>query len=449
VVFAAASATVAGVVPAIRLTGKKVQENIQRAEAGRSGIKFGGITSTLIVADVAVAVAVVGLAVGMIEQISRVSADEALTGIPAEEYLAVELRLPVDQLGEDGSVDMVRFGERLASTHQAVVDRLRAEPGVRGVVVADALPRMDHRSRLIEAEGFDFPGTSGRGRVRTAMVGVDYFEELDQPIVAGRPFDRADLAAEVPPAIVNTVFVDRLLGGRDPVGRRVRFVVSGGDPDPGWHEIVGVVGHLGVNILNPGGDVGMYVLTPPGGIYPLQVGIHLGASPESFAPRLRDIVAEVDPNALMATPVVLSSVHQGDWYLVIVVAVGLVVFVTILVVLAASGVYAIMSFAVSERTREIGIRTALGARRSSIVATILRRSLTQIGVGALLGIALAWRVLGEVRNPTGQPDYNGPALVVAVGLGVAIVTLIGLFSLVAPTRRALRIQPSEALRGAD
>lgn len=161
--------------------------------------------------------------------------------------------------------------------------------------------------------------------------------------------------------------------------------------------------------------------------------------------RLRELVAEVDPTAVLAPPVVLSEVYQGDWYLQLGIVGGLGLLVVVLVALAASGIYAMMSFSVSERTREIGIRTALGAGRGSVVVTILRRSLLQIGVGALVGVPLAGRLFFAVQEDGGRTSA-GSAFLWALAFGVGVVTLVGLFSCLAPARRVLSIQPSEALR---
>jgi hypothetical protein len=444
-VWAVLSATVAGVVPALRITGKKVQRNIQRAEAGRSGIRFGGVTSALIMADVAISVVVVGVAVGLSDQLMDTTHADELTGIPAHEYLAVELRLPSNLTVGDGGADIDLFRERLASTQRALVDRLEADPGVRSVAVADALPRMDHCSRLVEVEGVETPGGRRGQYTRTARVDVDFFEALNQPILTGRGFEPGDLAGDVQPVIVNTVFVDGVLGALNPIGRRLRFVTSGTDLDSPWHEIIGVVGHLGMYIVSPEGDDGVYLPVSPGGIYPLQLGLHVGASPESFTPRLREIVAEVNPDAILGTPKRLSSIYQGDWYIMLAVTGGLGLLVVILIVLAASGIYAIMSFSVSERTREIGIRTALGAQRRSLVITVLRRSLTQIAVGALVGMPMAAWILIKFQQQS-ETGSAGMALGITLALGVTVVTVVALFSCVAPTRRLLSIGATTALR---
>lgn len=444
--LAVLSATVAGVIPAVRLSGKKVQQNMQRARSNRSGVRSGGVTSAIIVVDVAVAVAVVGLALGLSEQLTNRERAQALTGIAADRFLAVDVRLPVSELQGAGGVDLERFTARLGETQRAITARLRAEPGVRGVAVADALPRMDHRSRLIEVEGIALDGGEKGRYVRTARVDVTFFDALRQPVLAGRGFDGADLESDPRPVIVNSAFVEDLLQGRNPIGHRVRPISSGDAPAPPWQEIVGVVGHLGMNIVNPKGEPGLYLPAAAGDIYPLRLGIEVGEDPGSFAPRVRELLAEAEPTAFVRNAVVLSRVHQGDWYLTLAVAGGFTLLAGILIALATSGIYAIMSFSISERTREIGVRTALGAGRPSLALTILGRSLSQIGLGALIGTSLAAWILLQFREVTESAGSTGRTIGVAVGLGLAIVVVVALLSCAAPTRRALGIEPCRALR---
>jgi hypothetical protein len=264
-----------------------------------------------------------------------------------------------------------------------LLERLEAEPGVRGVAVASVLPRMEHAVREVEVE---LDREILRQQVRTARIDPGFFDALDAPILAGRAFTATDPFRQVRPVIVNTAFVNRVLGARNPIGRQLRFV-SGPDADmETWHEIVGVVGHLGMSILSPDGGEGVYLPAGPGELHPLLLAVHLGADPEEFTPRLREIVAEVDPLATIDQSISLDQVKPSlEWGLEVLLNGALVVFVTILLSLAASGVYAILSFAVSERAHEIGIRTALGAGREVIVFAVIKRALWQIGLGVFLG----------------------------------------------------------------
>ena len=126
-------------------------------------------------------------------------------------------------------------------------------------------------------------------------------------------------------------------------------------------------------------------------------------------------------------------------------AVGLIVLVGVLVALAASGIYAMLSLSVSERTREIGIRTALGAQRRAVVLMILKRSLGQIGIGATLGLPIAARVVHlTVGSTAGQSPVM--SVLMALGLAASLVLIVGAISCTIPTRRVLAVQASEAMR---
>jgi predicted permease len=451
------SATLAGVLPALKVTSTRVQENIQKAQAGRSGIRFGGITGALIVADVAVAVAVVGLAVGIAGQLRATLNAEDRVGIAAEEYLALEVAVPFEERASgDGELLPEGFAARVAQTQQALVERLQADSRVRGIAIADALPRQDHRHRRTAIEGETSwltvegrPGSIAPPLLPVARVDVGYFEALGQPILSGRGFGRADLAEGVSTAIVNTSFVERRMGGRNPIGQRTRFWIgtsAGGEFDDRWYEIVGVVGLLGMNVATPEQDAGVYLPAAPGEIHPVRVAVHLAVEPESFIPTARRILSDVDASAVLGPPRPLDRVVQGMWYFYIGSVVALSIILGILVTLAASGIYAIMSFAVSERTREIGIRSALGERKAAVALRVGRRSLVQIALGAVLGIPLAMWLYGLTQLGYSQRAATfGFGMAFAAAVGVAIV--IGALACLSPTRRALSIQPTEALKG--
>jgi predicted permease len=441
--LAVVSATVAGVVPALRITGRGLRDGMQGIGGAGSTIRFGRITGGLVVADVAIAVIVVACASNLADRMTDTLAERELAGIPAEEYLAVEVRLPVTELAEGGGVDPVGLVERLASIQRNVVERLQAEPGVRSVAVAEVLPRMDHPSRLVEVEGD--PGREEGTWVRAARVDVDFFDALGAPILQGRGFDRGDLEGDRPVMIVNTVFVERFLGGGDAVGRRVRIVNRGSSQAATWADVVGVIGHLGANMVNRSGGPALYMPSAPGEIHPLQLAVHVAGPPEALAPRVRALLAEVEPDVTVASSVPLGRVRQGDWYLVMAAAAGLAVMVMVLVTLAASGIYAIVSFSVEQRTREIGIRGALGAPRRSLVLAILRRSLLQIGLGAAIGIPLASYLLLDFGSGAGAASARR-ALILGLGFACAVVAAVGLCSCLVPARRVLRIEASEALR---
>lgn len=432
--FAGLSASVAGVIPAIRITGRAVQQHLR----GTSGVRFGRITGALVAADVAISVAAIGIALAIGDR-ATVGESDRVAGIPAAEYLAVQFRTPND--GRDA--DPLSL-ERSAAEQRALMATLASEPGVTGVAVASALPRMEHQSAVFDVDGDARPVDAPRRWVRTARVDVGFFAALGHRVVSGRDFSRADLEPGRRMAIVNTAFAARELGGRDAIGRRIRFPGRQG-PDSAWYEIVGVVDHLGVNMVNADKGAAIYLPAAPGSINPAWIGIHASVAPTTLVPRVREIANQVAPDLVVGEVTTLDKVHQGDWYLVVAAAAGLTVLVSVLVALAASGIYAMLSLSVSERTREIGIRTALGAERRAVVFMILKRSLVQIGFGAALGLPIAARVVHLTIGATASQSPVASTLM-AMGVAMAIVLVVAGIACTIPARRVLAIDPSEAMR---
>ena len=302
-VLAAGCAVIAGVVPAIRMTGRSIDANIKRARASRSGNRLGGqgrLSSALIVIDVAVAVVAIGVAGGLW---GKVQATKSSDGIRAEEILSVTLDVRSSQR------------QQVARAQAALVDRLRGEPGVRAVTFATALPRMDHPVRLMDVDhdAAAVAAVAGPFKVRTARIAIDFFDELDQPLVAGRGFDSRDLEKDAGTIIVNTTFAQRAFGSTNPIGRRVRQATPDRTPVGPWLEIVGVVGHMGVHALTPSQDDGVYLPLAAGDVNPVRLAIWVRGDPAVLAPRVHELARAIDPNAIVAMPIPLDEMFEGDW----------------------------------------------------------------------------------------------------------------------------------------
>ena len=180
-VLAVLSATLAGVLPALRITGRDVSDTIRKANAGRSGIRFGGAIGALVVADVAVSVVVVSLALSTVDRMTDAARAAQAAGIPADEYLAVDVRMPDASPRGGEAVERQRFREEMAAVQRALVERLQNEPGVRSVAVADALPRMDARSRPVEIDGVTRPGSMPGWYVSAVRIDPGFFSALPLP----------------------------------------------------------------------------------------------------------------------------------------------------------------------------------------------------------------------------------------------------------------------------
>jgi hypothetical protein len=275
-------------------------------------------------------------------------------------------------------------------------------------------------------------------RVASASVDLDYFDVLGARVAYGRAFHAGDRTENGNAIIVNETFVRTILGGRNAIGRRVRYVDAPPE-ERTWYEIVGVVKDLGM-VANGPGDSGFY--------HPLQAGaasvhlaLHVAGDPTSFAPQLRAIAAAVDPELRLYDVLPLDRVGSSMWLEFAFLFKLLTVLSAIALVLSLAGIYAVTSFTVARRTREIGIRVALGADARRVVTAIFARPLMQVGIGVIAGgcftAALAF---GVMRGALGV--RGGLAIVAYAALMLGVCAL----ACIVPTRRALSVEPTEALR---
>jgi hypothetical protein len=282
--------------------------------------------------------------------------------------------------------------------------------------------------------------------VRAARIATDFFDALAQPLVVGRNFDSRDLQKNAHTIIVNTTFAERAFGATNAIGRRVRQTTSDGAPVGPWLDIVGVVGHMGVHPLTPSQDDGVYLPLAAGDVNPVRLAIWTRQDPAAIASRVQAVARAVDPHAVIAMPIPLDDMFEGDWYFLRSFVVAAAVLVGVLLSLAASALYAILSLVVSQRTREIGIRVALGADRWRVARDVGARAVLQVGAGVLLGLPFAGALCYEFLELTGSGGSVPGAVAMAAGLGLTVMFLVSLAACTVPTLRALRIAPVDALR---
>jgi putative ABC transport system permease protein len=274
------------------------------------------------------------------------------------------------------------------------------------------------------------------------VVSVDprFFDVVGAPVIRGRALTTADAEQRTRVVLVNEYFVDQVLGGRNPIGRRFRFSSTREPTAESWYEIVGVVPDLSVSDNGTSYGRRIYQTTLPREMGPFRVAIHVRGDPQRFAVRLRELAQATDPALRVIDPKPLPLLENPDsagmsfgWEF-------LVSLTLVTLMLSLAGVYAVTAFAVARRTREIGVRVALGARPLDVLTIVFKRPLVQmalgIGVGAILGFGLVNDDLSKVHL-----DVLGNTAVYAL----ATILCCSLACIV-PTRRALRIQPTEALK---
>jgi ABC-type antimicrobial peptide transport system permease subunit len=183
-----------------------------------------------------------------------------------------------------------------------------------------------------------------------------------------------------------------------------------------------------------------------GDVNPIRLAVWARGESSVLAARVHELARAVDSDAVIATTMPLDEMFEGDWYFLRAMVVGVAVLVGVLLSLAASALYAILSLAVSQRTREIGIRMALGADRWRIAREVARRAVVQIGVGVLIGLPFAGALCYEFLEVTGSGQSVPAAVLMASALGLVVMLLVSLTACTVPTMRALRIAPVDAVR---
>jgi hypothetical protein len=366
-------------------------------------------------------------------------------GVPPERYLSA-------RLGRDGNMTPARFD----ATIRRVREDLAETPGVVSVAIADKLPFMWNGFYLIEVDegGAAAPLEKDFGnsrRITTAAVLPDYFDAFEAPPLAGRMFVAADYVGPPRVVVVNQSFVDKVLGGRNAVGRRLRYTHASdtgqspplGDASlsgrvPPWVEIVGVVRDLGMAVEPNPNTAGAYFPLRLSAVGSVMVAVRVSGDMAAATNALRSIARNADPTLRVSGVQPLSRIPENGLrtigYVVRVLGIAGAVGLT----LALSGIYAVMSFAVSRRTREIGIRVALGSSRRRVVLTILRRPLIQVAMGSALGPVLF--------SLLPIPIALTPAYAIGMAAYVVLVFGVCMLACLVPARRVLRVDPIAALR---
>jgi hypothetical protein len=340
---------------------------------------------------------------------------------------------------------------------QGLTERLEAEPSVAGVTMTANVPGTYHNWRRIELdEGGEAPRNEndeqGPGRwVSGGRVTPDFFDVLGARAIQGRTLNAGDADPEARTVVVNQPFVDHILEGRNPIGRHIRYLASSDDWDgvelgdePGpWYRIVGVVPDLGMhNGASPEvRGVGFYHAVSPESLQASNLLVHVnGVAPAAFASRLHDIARDIDPDLALVAVQSVDRAKDEDrrvyafWIRLIVAVCSLAI------LLSLAGIYAVMAFTVERRTREIGVRVALGAGPARVAGTIFRRPLLQIAGGLLMGFLICVWLVDFIAGDR----FSAKLLLVLLG-HATLMTMVCLFACIVPMRRALRVEPHEAL----
>jgi predicted permease len=432
-----------GVAPAFRsarvnLTPALKEGEGSSASSGHSAGKWFSIGNALVVAQVALAIVVLvgaGLLVRTLANLRSVD-----VGFDSHNILI---------FGIDPSLAGYK-GAQIDSFYRDLQGRLAETPGVKSA----SYSMMPLLSNGLMITIFHWPGTpqDQQSEADTLGVGPEFFETLHIPFLAGRSFNASDFAVaasnsgDTPtsaptPVIVNRAFVEKYVGKENPLGKQFGGgpADENGPANPGY-EIVGVVRDAKYSDLRRDIHATMYSPQHIGGA---SFELRTAADPQAILPAIREAVAQVNANLPLFNVTTESQQIDRLLFQERLVARLSAFFGLLALVLACVGLYGLLAYEVSRRTREIGIRMALGAQPESVLQLVLRQGIVLAFIGAAVGIVAALGVMRYISKMLYDVRSNDPLTMIAVAV---LLTLVALAACYLPARRAMRVDPMVALR---
>jgi predicted permease len=430
-----ASGVVFGLVPALRSArvdlGTALQDGARTA-GGRLGNR---LTATLVVFQFALTVVLLAGAGMMVR--SFMAAQAVNPFLPAERIFAARVQLPEGE-GERYEEPLTRL-----QFHERLVEELSALPGVTHAATASNLPGLGSNRRPIEIEGKPAQDPEQPPQATFVVQTPGYLPAIGLPLLTGRGFEPTDGDSGREAAVVTREFAQRHWPGQPAVGQRFRFA-EGEQPGP-WMTVVGVSADM-LQVLQEADAPPLVFITcrqEPWGWTALMV--RTTSDPAAMAALVREAVQRLDPDLpLFQAATLPSALERQRWFLRVFGTLFLV-FALIGLLMAAVGIYGVVAQGTVRRTREIGIRMALGATAAAVQQLVLSRGLGQLALGVVLGLGGAFGA-AHVMSNAGlliQTSPNDPAVFVAI---TALLLGVGLAACWLPARRASRIAPTEALR---
>jgi putative ABC transport system permease protein len=422
-----------GLVPAWQASKVGLIETLKEGGRGEGAGGVGGrrLRRALVVAEIALALVLLAGAGLMIKSLWRLQ--QVNPGFNPDRLISMRLSLPRTKYPE---------GPQVAAFFQQLGERLRAVPGVQAVgATSSVMMEKLHNSSTFSVEGRPAEPQGQRLELPFDAVSNDYFQTMGVPVVRGRAFNEHDKRDGLPVAIINEAMARRYWPNEDPVGKRFTF----GDPGPNaqWLTIVGVVGDVKRLGLDTPVRIETYLPHSQATARAMEVVVRTADNPLAMARTLRSAVWEIDKDLPVAE---VRTVEQAMSERAAPRRFGmllLALFAALALVLAAVGIYGVMSYSVAQRTHEIGIRMALGAGRRDVMKMVVGQGMKLALVGVGVGLAGAFALTRLMAGLLFGVSASDPLTFAGVA---ALLLSLALLACLVPARRAVKVDPMVALR---
>jgi hypothetical protein len=421
-----------------------VQTALRSIGGGGTQMQIGRVWSALIIFQVALSVLGLPIAIAITgEQLAQLRMRAEFDAGP---YLTFRPALDLDEVPGDDP----ELSTRMMALVGELERRLEADPEVVAVTFVDALPAVDYPPEQVEVQRGTEPPVIvdtklENDQVLMSAVDVGFFEAFGLPVVAGRSFHSGDVGS-APVVIINESLASDI--GGNPVGVRLRAVADDQEQDQEpapWLEVVGVVRDLGLDPTALGESDFIYtpasVATLP---KPPHVAVRVRGDARAFEQKLRETAAQVAPDLRLYDVMTLDEAIRLDDFDGVLMTASIVIPVLLVLLLSAAALFALMSVAVARRSREIGIRLAVGASPRALLAALFKRAAQQIGAGIVAGNLLVVALMSVIVEQASVVPTVLPMLVASL-----IMVIVGIAACFVPARRALAVEPKEALSSAQ
>ncbi|MGI9107939.1 MAG: ABC transporter permease [Pyrinomonadaceae bacterium] len=420
-----------GLAPALQATKTNFNEALK--DGGRTsggGFSRNRLRGALVVAEVAISLTLLigaGLMIKSFYELLKVD-----PGFKPESVLVVDVTLP-----------RTKYEEKTARVNffEGAVERVGALPGVQGAGAVNILPlSRNNSSSAFSVVGRPRPERGTEPQANFRIVTTHYLEVMGIPLRRGRHLSQSDRADSTHVVLINEVLADRFFPGADPLGQRLNF---GGDEEKDWPEIVGVVGNIKHESLTEEIEPEAYAPLAQQPWYTMSIVVRATGDPLSLAGAVRQEIGAIDKdqpiyNARAMERVVSESLAPQR------VTMGMLgVFAVIALLLASVGIYAVMSYAVAQRTHEIGIRMALGAQPQDILKLVVRQGMLLALIGIGIGIVASYWLMQGLSAILYGVSATDPVTFSLISLLLALVAFAANYI---PARRATKVDPMVALR---
>ena len=432
---AIATGVLFGIIPAFQATRGDLVSSLKEGGKGAlAGRRAGRMREGLVVAEIALAVMLLAGAGLLMRSFARLQSVNP--GFRASQSLTFRTALPAAAY---------RGEPERASFYQQALERVTRLPGVTSAGAISALPLSGSSFGFtFTIEGDPPPRPGEEPGMQTRVVTPDFFKSMGVPLLRGRGFTAADNAAAPQVVLLSEAAVTRYFPSTNPIGRRITLGWGRGPGRPrNGGEVVGIVGSVKQFGLDEAEQPEIYIphaQTPMAG---MTFVVHTAVEPTTLADAVRREVRALDPSLPVTAlepleTVVARSISQPRFYMLV-----LGIFAAVALVLASIGIFGVVSYAVSQRTREMGIRIALGASRERVLGMVLGNAMRVAVIGVVVGLISAIILSRTLASLLFDLSPTDPITYAAVGVGLSLVALLASYL---PAWRATRVDPVVALR---